>query len=114
MDIGDCTKQLRPPEQQQQKQQPGSAGGSGDAVSPSGGGAAAAATTGPVPLTALAATVAGCCLAGDAEGWLTCWCLRSGQLLKRVRAHRGRWAGAAAAAACSFTCGCCPSPLFCC
>jgi hypothetical protein len=74
MDIGDCVMQLRLPEPP--STQPGSP---------------AAAAAAPVPLTALAVTGDGaCCLCGDEQGWLLCWNLKTGQLVQRVRAHRGR------------------------
>jgi hypothetical protein len=76
MDIGDCVMQLRPPE-----------GPSSHRSSP----LTAAAAAAPVPLTALAVTGDGaCCLCGDAQGWLSCWNLKTGQLVQRVRAHKGR------------------------
>jgi hypothetical protein len=66
MDIGDCVMQLR--------------------LTDSTAAAAAA-----VPLTALCVTADSCCcLCGDAQGWLHCWNLKTGQLVTRVRAHQGR------------------------
>lgn len=83
MDIGDCILQLQLPQQVAAASQayPGSP-------------LAAVPSSSPVPLTALAVTAdGGCCLSGDAEGWLNCWNLKTGQLVHRVRAHRGRWVG---------------------
>jgi WD40 repeat protein len=62
MDIGDCVLQLRLPEH-----------------------------VTPQPLTCLAVTPDGsCALCGDAEGWLSCWNLKTGALLQHIRAHNGR------------------------
>jgi hypothetical protein len=77
MDIGDCVMQLRLPD--------------GPGSNPSSPLGAAAAPAVPVPLTALAVTGDGaCCLCGDAQGWLSCWNLKTGQLVQRVRAHKGK------------------------
>lgn len=91
MDIGDCVMQLRLAD-------PAAVPGAPEWA--------------PVPLTALAVTPDGCCcLSGDADGWLCCWSLKSGQLVERVHAHKGRCVRRAAHGwlARALWCCCCPA-----
>eukprot|EP00879_Flechtneria_rotunda_P021721 GHRR01022905.1.p1 GENE.GHRR01022905.1~~GHRR01022905.1.p1 ORF type:complete len:283 (+),score=111.57 GHRR01022905.1:3-851(+) len=89
MDIGDCVMQLRLPEQLLAA---AAAASPSSLQSPGSGSERAAAVAGPPPLTTLVAALdGGCCLCGDAEGWLTCWNYKTGELVQRVKAHRARW-----------------------